>query len=144
MAIKTTNNRLAVLSSLIKYVTGSKSPLRFKLKGPKTKIVVPRADVERLLDACKDDRYRAVILLATEGGLRAGKIRGLQWSDIKDGQLTIRQLDRETNLPVPPKHNKTRVVPLSPRIVETLATLNVVGSGSCRAWMVRRLVTTGR
>lgn len=125
MAIKTTNNRLAVLSSLIKYVTGAKSPLRFKLKGPKTKIVsVPRADVERLLVACKDDRYRAVILLATEGGLRAGEIRGLQWTDIKDGQLTIRrQLDRETNLPVPPKHNKTRVVPLSPRIVETLATL---------------------
>jgi len=82
------------------------------------------ADVERLLAVCTDDRYRAVILLATEAGLRAGEIRGLQWTDIKDGQLTIRrQLDRETSLPVPPKHNKARVVPMSARIVQTLATL---------------------
>jgi integrase len=101
------------------------SPLRFKLAAPKTKIAaVPIADVERLLAACADDRYRAVILLATEAGLRAGEIRGLQWTDIKDGELTIRrQLDRETSAPVPPKHNKARDVPMSPRIVETLATL---------------------
>ena len=35
--------------------------------------------------------------LAYEAGLRAGEIRGLQWTDIKDGQLTIRRaLEKET------------------------------------------------
>lgn len=38
VAVKTINNRLAVLSSLIKYVTGAKPPLRFKSRasGPRS------------------------------------------------------------------------------------------------------------
>lgn len=122
---KTINCHLAVLSSLIKFVTGEKSKLRLNVGGKAAKIeAVESADVERLLDACKDARYRAVILLACEAGLRAGEIRGLQWTDIKDGQLTIRRaLDKETGASLKPKHDKERTVPLSPRIIETLATL---------------------
>jgi integrase len=122
---KTINGHLAVLSSLIKFVTGEKSKLRLNVGGKPTKIqAVEPADVERLLDACKDARYRAVILLAYEAGLRAGEIRGLQWTDIKDGQLTIRRaLDKETGASLRPKHDKERTVPLSSRIIETLATL---------------------
>jgi hypothetical protein len=53
------------------------------------------------------DRYRAVILLATEAGLRVEEIRGLQWTDIKDGQLTVQSaLDAITNEALPPKHDK--------------------------------------
>jgi integrase len=122
---KTINCRLATLSSLIRFSTGEKPKLRLNTGGKPTKIqAVEPADVERLLDACKDARYRAVILLAYEAGLRAGEIRGLQWTDIKDGQLTIRRaLDKDTGASLKPKHDKERTVPLSSRIIETLATL---------------------
>ena len=122
MAIKTVNNRLAVLSTLIKYVTGQKSNLRFKLSGLSAEIcAVDPADVEKLLAACDDLRYRVVVLLAAEAGLRVGEIRGLQWTDVKAGQLTVRRaLDKLTNESIAPKHNKTRTVPLSPRLLEAL------------------------
>lgn len=129
------NNRLAVLSSLIKYVTGERSKLRFKIGGKPAKVhAVDSADVELLLGACTDNRYRAVILLASEAGLRAGEIRGLQWTDIKGGQLTIRRaLDKETGAVITPKHDKVRTVPLSPRVTEVLAALPRRG-----LWVVSR------
>lgn len=125
MSRKTINCHLAVLSSLIKFTTGEKAKLRLNAGGKPTKIhAVDPADVERLVKACTDDRYRAVILLAYEAGLRAGEIRGLQWTDIKDGQLTVRRaLDKETGTSLRPKHDKERTVPLSPPITEALATL---------------------
>lgn len=125
IARKTINGRLAVLSSLIRFVTGEKSKLRLNTGGKPRKVqAVDPADVERLLDATKDDRYRAVVLLAYEAGLRTGEIRGLQWTDLKDGQLTVRRaLDKETAEALRPKHDKERTVPLSPRIVEALAAL---------------------
>lgn len=125
MSVKTVNNRLAVLSTMIKYVKGERSKLRFKLDGlvGEIRAVDPR-DVEKLLapeDGLVDVRYRAVILLAAEAGLRVGEIRGLQWTDVVDGQVTVRRaLDKQTNEAVPPKHNKTRRVPLSPRLAKTL------------------------
>ncbi len=127
MVVKTVNNRLAVLSTLIKYVTAEKSKLRFKLDGLIAEIrAVDSEDVEKLLDAdaVEDERYRVVILLAAEAGLRVGEIRGLQWTDLKDAQVTVRRaLDKMTNESVAPKHNKTRTVPLSPRLVASLAAL---------------------
>ncbi len=133
---KTINNRLAVLSSLIKYATGEKSKLRLHVGGMRAEVhAVALDDVDRLLAACTDDRYRAVILLATEAGLRAGEIRGLQWTDVKDGQLTVRRaLDKETGAVISPKHDKVRTVPLSPRIIAALATLPRRG-----LWIVSRL-----
>lgn len=135
VAIKTINNRLSVLSSLIKYVTGERPRLRFKLSGKGAEIhAVDPADVERLLDACTDDRFRAVILLASEAGLRMGEVRGLQWTDIKNGLLTVRRgLDKENNAPIAPKHNKLRTVPLSPRLTAMLAKLPRTG-----LWVVPR------
>lgn len=129
MAVKTVNNRLAVLSTLIKYVTGEKSKLRFKLDGMTGELTaVSATDIELLLAACDDGRYRAVILLASEAGLRAGEIRGLQWTDIKGGQLAVRRsLDKQTNEATSPKHNKMRAVPLSPRLVEALDSLPRTG-----------------
>ncbi len=133
MAIKTVNNQLAVLSTLIKYTTGEKSKLRFKLDGMAGEIsAVATEDVEQLLTAATDQRYRLLVLLASEAGLRAGEIRGLMWSDLKEGQLTVRRaLDKLTNEAIAPKHNKTRTVPLSPRIVSVLAELPRRG-----LWMV--------
>lgn len=125
MAVKTVNNRLAVLSAMTKYVTGEKSKLRFKLSGLNAEIrAVDPADVEKLLTASDDARYRVVVLLAAEAGLRVGEIRGLQWTDIKAGQLTVRRaLDKLTNESIAPKHNRTRTVPLSPRLAEALERL---------------------
>jgi integrase len=125
MAIKTVNNQLAVLSTLIKYTTGVKSKLRFKLDGMVGEIhAVATADVEKLLEACDDERYVAVILLASEAGLRAAEIRGLQWNDIKAEQITVRRsLDKMTNEAVAPKHNKTRTIPMSRRLAASLASL---------------------
>lgn len=134
---KTVNNYLSVLSSLIKYATGEDTSFRFKLRGKDRSEIhaVDPADVERLLAACKDDRYRVVVLLAAEAGLRAGEIRGLQWTDIKDGQLTVRRaLDSHTNRVLTPKHDKVRTVPLSPRLTATLAALPRRG-----LWVVSRL-----
>lgn len=136
VAVKTINNRLAVLSSMIKYVTGERSKLRFKLEGKGAEVhAVDPADIEKLLAKCDDDRYRVVILLASEAGLRIGEIRGLQWTDVKDGQLTVRRaLDKETGEVIAPKHNKVRTVPLSPRIIAALADLPRRG-----LWVVSRL-----
>jgi integrase len=129
MAVKTVNNRLAVLSTLIKYITGEKSKLRFKLSGLVGEIhAVDPTDVEKLLAACDDLRYRVVVLLAAEAGLRVGEIRGLQWTDIKAGQLTVRRsLDKLTNEAIAPKHNKMRTIPLSPRLAESLDQLSRTG-----------------
>jgi integrase len=69
-----------------------------------------------------------VVLLAAEAGLRVGEIRGLQWTDIKAGQLTVRRaLDKMTNEAIAPKHNKTRTIPLSPRLAESLEQLSRTG-----------------
>jgi integrase len=110
---------------LIKYRTGERSKLRFKLAGMLGEIhAVDPADVEKLLAACEDPRYRAVFLLACEAGLRAAEIRGLQHTDVKAGVLTVRRsLDKQTNEAVAPKHNKSRTIPLSSRLAEAIAAL---------------------
>jgi integrase len=123
-SVKTVNNRLAVLSTLIKYVTGDKPRLRFKIAGMTGEMsAVPMEDVEKIL-AIAGLWDRAVVLLAAEAGLRAGEIRGLQWGDLVGGQITVRRaLDNETNEVIAPKHNKARTVPMSPRVAEALAAL---------------------
>ncbi len=125
MAIKTVNNQLAVLSTLIKYTTGEKSKLRFKLDGMAGELTaVATEDVEKLLVASGDERLTAMLLLASEAGLRAAEIRGLHWTDIKSGQITVRRtLDKMTNEPVAPKHNKSRTVPMSGRLSASLTSL---------------------
>ncbi len=122
--VKTVNNRLAVLSTLIKYVTGDKPRLRFKIAGMAGEMsAVAMEDVEKIL-AVAGPRDRAAVLLAAEAGLRAGEIRGLQWGDVAGGQLTVRRaLDNETNEVIAPKHNKARTVPMSPRVAAALAAL---------------------
>ena len=135
IAVKTVNNRLAVLSTLVKYVTGEKTKLRFTLDGMTGELTaVASEDVERLLAVADDHRYRAVVLLAAEAGLRAGEIRGAQRGDVVDGQLTVRRaLDNATNEAIAPKHNKKRTIPLSPRLVRVLESLPRRG-----LWLVSR------
>ncbi len=141
-AVKTINNRLAVLSSLVKYAVSNhviEDPkIKFSISGEShgaRPAAVPMGDVERLLASAPDARHRVAVLLGAEAGLRAGEIRGLQWGDVADGQLTIRRaLDTESDEVVPPKHNKVRTVPLSDRLVDEFAALPKRG-----LWIVGRL-----
>ncbi len=133
---KTVNNRLSVLSSLLKYAAEKgiipEPRLKLSLGGKPNKVeAVPIELVEKLLE-CADPLYRAVILLSVEAGLRAGEVRGLQWGDIRDGLLTIRRgLDSQTNEVILPKHDKSRIVPISPRLAATLAALPKRGIWVC-------------
>jgi len=64
----------------------------------------------------------AIIMLACEAGLRCGEIRGAQWTDVRDGQITSRRaLDKETCEVISPEHDRVRAVPLSPRSRSCLA-----------------------
>lgn len=84
---------------------------------------VPGDDVARLLATCTSKRDRVAVLLATEAGLRIGEILGVQWTDIKDGCVTVRrQIDGRANV-TKPKHDVVRTVPLSPALVSALGAL---------------------
>lgn len=141
VAAKTINNRLAVLSTLLKYAgpRGCKLIpellLSLHIDEVESEIIaVPLADVAKLIRAAKDDRYSAALLLASEAGLRIGEIRGVQWTDIKDGRLTIRRsIDTKNNVG-PPKHNKIRTVKLSPALQDALAAVPRRG-----LWIIGRL-----
>jgi integrase len=141
-AVKTVNNRLAVLSSLVKYAVrnrvvadpGIAFQVDGELKGSKPP-AVPMEDVERLLAAATDERHRVVVLLGAEAGLRAGEMRGLQLGDFADGKFTVRRaLDTETDEVIAPKHDKVRTVPVSDRLANALAALPKRG-----LWVVSRL-----
>ena len=125
VAVKTLNNRLVVLSSVLQYAHEVEAlpvepKLRLHVKGPDVKIAaVPMAVVDRLLGAA-DDTYRAAVLLATEAGLRNGEWRGLQWSKVRDGVLTIDRAYDQLGNWGSPKHGKTRTVPVSARLAEAL------------------------
>jgi integrase len=54
-------------------------------------VAVPIAEVGKLIASATDERYQVAVLLASEAGLRIGEIRGLQWVDIKHGQLAVRR-----------------------------------------------------
>lgn len=79
--------------------------------------------VERLLAAAGalGRREELVVLLGVDAGLRAGEIDGLEWSDIDIDreQLTINRNVWRDEVG-PPKGNKSRVVPLSDRLLAAL------------------------
>jgi integrase len=100
---------------------------------------VPLRDVDKLLATASKKVHafaywmRAAILLACEAGLRNGEIRAAQWTDIKDGQLTIRRALSDQDVLGPPKNGKPRTVPLSPRLRDELDKLPRVG-----IWIIAR------
>jgi integrase len=142
IARKTINNRLAVLSSLLKYAHENKlidkPTLRLHLKRGGRKdapiLAVPSEDVQRLVKAATDERYRVAVLLAAEAGLRIGEILGLQWGDIQGGELRVRRAVDSLGNVGPPKHDKTREVPLSPELDRELGRMRRRG-----LWVVSTL-----
>lgn len=127
LARKTINNVTAVLSSLVGYAVTNKliadPGLTYAIKSqrPEAEAVAPE-DVDRLLEATEDRRYRIAIMLAADAGLRIGEIRalprlevnelareiGVAWSYDRAGHLT------ET------KGWERRAVPVSDRLWEEM------------------------
>lgn len=128
---KTVNNVTAVLSSLMRYAVRNKViepfDLTFNIKSQDTEIVAVAADdVDRLLSACTDLRYRAAILLASDAGLRVGEIRALTWPDVNEiaREITVsRSLDRSNAL-TETKGWERRVIPVSDRLWTALRALD--------------------
>jgi integrase len=127
---KTVNNVTAVLSSLLRYAKRNKviesMDLSFMIKVQRSRLVaVAPEDVDLLLGATEDPRYRAAILLAADAGLRVGEIRALTWSEVNElgRELTIaRSIDRSNEL-TETKGWDCRTVPISDRLWAALAAL---------------------
>lgn len=125
---KTVANRLAVLSSLVKYAAERERTAKPRLRFTLGKIIVeieavPKEHVEKIL-ALADPLYRAAVLLACEAGLRGGEIRALQWTDLRDGMIRVRRsLDTHTDEVTLPKHDRLRDVPVSERLAQALEAL---------------------
>lgn len=127
LSTKTINNKLTVLSTMLRYahalglIPAPKVKCHIKSMSPDI-VAVPAQDVCKLIEYA-DRCMTAAVLLATEAGLRVGEIRGLQWTDVVRGQLTVRRaIDQAENVTTP-KHDKRRAVPLSPAIESALAAL---------------------
>lgn len=123
LARKTVNNITAVLSSLVGYAVKNKlitdPDLQYAIKTQRTELeAVAPEDVDRLLAATPDRRYRIAILLAADAGLRIGEIRALPRLEVNE---LARELgvgwsyDRAGNL-TETKGWERRAVPISARL----------------------------
>jgi integrase len=127
LSTKTINNKLTVLSTMLRYahdlglIPAPKLKCHIKSMSPDV-VAVPAPDVSKLLDKA-DPWWTAAVLLASEAGLRVGEIRGLQHTDVRSGQLTVRRAIDQADNVTTPKHDKRRSVPLSPALEAALAAL---------------------
>jgi integrase len=140
----TLRNKLYALSALLRYASdlGIVAPHKLKLvvkKGSQVEAeteinAVSRADVAKLIKAAKDERYVVAMLLGTDAGMRIGEVRGAQWSDIKDGRITVRRSVDQRNRLGTPKNQRSRTIKLSPAILRALKKLPRRG-----IWILTRL-----
>src|SRR5262249_9156244 len=80
-------------------------------------------EINRLIEAAKTPRWRALLLTAALTGLRASELRGLRWTDVDLGasELHVRQrADRYGTIGVPKSAAGTRTVPLAPEVLSAL------------------------
>jgi len=134
---KTHNNRLSVLSSLLKVAVAWKSrtgltamPCTIKLSPVDTNREPPfydHGDYERIVtaSAALDPRLLVLVLLAGEAGLRRGEVIGLNLSDVDftHGRLTVRRsvwVHRGRHVTDEPKGMRRLPVPTTPRLLAAL------------------------
>ena len=87
--------------------------------------VMPTRDELRAIIAATPDRHRPLILTAVFTGLRSSELRGLAWTavDLKRGEIQVEQrADRYNRLGPPKSEAGSRVIPLSPLLLNTLKT----------------------
>jgi site-specific recombinase XerD len=78
----------------------------------KLPVVLSPREVRRFLDAVRNPKHRAILMVAYSGGLRVSEIAHLRIEDIDSKRMVIHV--RHT------KSRKERFVPLSPRLLEEL------------------------
>src|SRR5262249_1908097 len=81
------------------------------------------AEVRRIIDAAKDTRSRALLLMAALTGLRASELRGLRWEDVdlKARELHVRQrADRFLKVGAPKSGMSRRTLPLPAELITVL------------------------
>jgi integrase len=80
-------------------------------------------EIKRMIEAAKDGRRRALLLVAALTGLRASELRGLRWKDVdlKAGELHVRQrADRYNTIGHPKSKAGFRTIPLAPEVLGAL------------------------
>jgi integrase len=85
---------------------------------PKKTVEYSPQQIQAMLDALDDPRARAAIALCFYAGLRPGEIRGLQWQDYKNHELTIQRSVWQSKIGKT-KTSETRTVP----VIEPLPTI---------------------
>jgi integrase len=100
--------------------------------------VLSEAEIESLVLACPDLRWRCFVCLALTTGLRRGELVNLEWDDIDLDEGTIRVRCKEGYRT---KSGKNRSVPLVAEVVSALRELRgesgegyVFGVGRARRW----------
>jgi len=131
---KQVNNTTGVLSALVGYAVSNKviadPDLTYAIKTQRTamEFVLP-ADVDRLVAAAPDGRYRAAVLLAADAGLRIGEIRALPWLEVNElaREISIAwSYDRSMSL-TETKGWERRTVPVSERLWAAMKALERKG-----------------
>jgi integrase/recombinase XerD len=114
------NLELLCLGSMIKWAASQTpalcNPLKFKIEALPYKRQIPfvatRAEINSILDHASDLFHRSLFCAIYEAGLRSEEARKLRPTDINLGQRFLR---------IRGKGDKTRIVPMSPRLHELLS-----------------------
>jgi integrase len=117
-----------VAHNVVRSMTADRRRKRKVERRQKTKLVVGRDiptpdEIQALLKAVVEPRWRAFLLVAIRCGLRSSELRGLRWSDIdfKKSELHVRQrADRYGAIGNPKSEDSQRAVPIPPATLAAL------------------------
>jgi len=84
-------------------------------------------DIRKLLAACRDERERLIVLVASESGMRRGEVAHLERENIYDGKIVVRAEKRQFDFTTKKKRGRTVGVPrwLTDKLRAYAATLPV-------------------
>lgn len=126
---KSVNNHLTVLHRSLQSAHewfGTALPTIKRLKVPPQRFdFLSEQESQQLLTSIRDPFWGTMVLLALHTGLRHGELLGLQWPDVDLawGVLTVRRCVVRGSIG-PPKNNRERLVPLTPRVCQILERLH--------------------
>jgi integrase len=82
-----------------------------------------RSEIQRIIDAAKPGKGRALLLTAALTGMRASELRGLRWSDVElnKRQIHVRQrADHWSKIGQPKSTAGARTIPIGDMVANTL------------------------
>jgi|GEM_PF-5627666 integrase len=68
-------------------------------------------DIKKLLAACRDERERLIVLVASESGMRRGEVAHLERENVYDGKIVVRAEKRQFDFTTKKKRGRTVGVP---------------------------------